>query len=100
LHNSATPHAAHATQETIQELKWDLLDYLPYTPDHTPSDVVLFSPLKVHLGGERFSWDAETEHEVWLWLRQQLAQFYTADLQKLVKQEGKYNNVLGYCMEQ
>jgi hypothetical protein len=84
LHNSSRHHAAHATQETIQELMWDPPDYLLYTVDHTPCDVALFSPLKDHLGGKCFSCDAEAEREVWVWLRQQLTLFCTADLQKQV----------------
>jgi hypothetical protein len=60
-------------------------------------------PSSVHckstLVGELSSCDAVAEREIWLWLRQQLTQFYALDLQKLIKQWDKCNNV-GYCMEQ
>jgi histone-lysine N-methyltransferase SETMAR len=61
-HDNARPHTARATQERTQELQWELLAHLPYSPDLAPSDFHLFGPLKNHLGGRRFTDDdVETE---------------------------------------
>jgi hypothetical protein len=48
-HDSARPHTAWATQERIQELEWELLEHLPYSPDLAPTDIHLFGLLKNHL---------------------------------------------------
>jgi hypothetical protein len=37
------------TQERIQELKWELLEHPPYSPDLAPSDFHLFGPQKTTL---------------------------------------------------
>jgi histone-lysine N-methyltransferase SETMAR len=45
-HDSARPHAAAATIETIQELNFELLPQPSYSPDLAPSDYHLFGSLK------------------------------------------------------
>jgi histone-lysine N-methyltransferase SETMAR len=45
-HENARPHTARATQETIRELQWELLEHPPYSPDLAPSHFYLFGPLK------------------------------------------------------
>jgi hypothetical protein len=47
-HGNARSHTARATQERIQELQWEPLEHLPYSPDLTTSDVHLFGLLKSH----------------------------------------------------
>jgi hypothetical protein len=69
-HDNVRPHTARATQERIQELQWELLEYPPYISDLAPSDFHPFAPLKHHLRGKRFA-DEEVETEVRKWLRQQ-----------------------------
>jgi histone-lysine N-methyltransferase SETMAR len=44
-HDNARPHTARATQERIQELQWELLEHLPYSPHLASSDFHLFGPL-------------------------------------------------------
>jgi hypothetical protein len=63
-HDNARPHTAQATQERIQELQWDLLEHLPYSPDFAPSDLHVFCLLKKNLGGKRFADDKQVEMEV------------------------------------
>jgi histone-lysine N-methyltransferase SETMAR len=53
-HDNARPHRTQATQERIQELLWELLEHLPYSPDLAPSGFHLFGPLKNHLAGKSF----------------------------------------------
>jgi hypothetical protein len=74
-HDNASPHTAQATQERIQEPKWELPEHSPYSVDLASSDFHLFDPLKDHLGGRRFADDREVEMEVWKWLRQQSKNF-------------------------
>jgi hypothetical protein len=71
-HDNVRPHMAWANKERIQEILWELLEQLPYSPDFAPSDFHLFDLLKNHLGGsaKRFIDDEEVETEVWKWLRQ------------------------------
>jgi hypothetical protein len=37
-YDNARPHTTQATQERIQELQWELLEHLPYSPNLAPSD--------------------------------------------------------------
>ena len=39
----------------IHELRFELLDHPPYSPDLAPSDFFFFPHLKIALGGKRFS---------------------------------------------
>lgn len=43
----------------IHELRFELLDHPPYSPDLAPSDFFLFPRLKVELGGQKFSSNEE-----------------------------------------
>jgi histone-lysine N-methyltransferase SETMAR len=61
-HDNATPHTARATQNRIQELQWELLEHLPYSPDLDTSNLHLFGLLKTILVANislmmmRFKW--------------------------------------------
>jgi transposase len=33
LHDSARPHTANETNETLQNFKWEVLEHPPYSPD-------------------------------------------------------------------
>jgi len=56
LQDNACTHVAARTMDTIQNLKWNILPYPPYSPDLAPSDYHhLFGPLKGHLGGKSFA---------------------------------------------
>jgi hypothetical protein len=68
-HDNARPHTALAIQGRIKELQWELLEHPPYPSDVARSDLLLFDPLKYHIGGKRFSDDEEVETEVRKWLR-------------------------------
>jgi hypothetical protein len=48
-HGNARPHTARATQERIQELRWELLEHPPYSPGLSPSDFNLFGQLNAAL---------------------------------------------------
>lgn len=99
LHDNARPHVARATQETIRQLNWEVLDHPPYSPDLAPSDFHLFGPLKEHLGGQRFEDDEELKLAVRRWLRQQPQAFYAAGFRKLVQRWDKCINTGGDYVE-
>jgi hypothetical protein len=40
--DNAQPHTANMTKVAIQELDWEILPHLPYSPDIPPSDYHLF----------------------------------------------------------
>jgi histone-lysine N-methyltransferase SETMAR len=44
-HDNIRPHTARAAQERIPQLKRELLEHPPYSPDSAPSDFHLFGPL-------------------------------------------------------
>jgi histone-lysine N-methyltransferase SETMAR len=45
-HDNARPHTARSTVATIQDLSFECLSHLPYSPDLTPIDFHVFGPLK------------------------------------------------------
>jgi histone-lysine N-methyltransferase SETMAR len=98
-HDNAKPHTARATQDRIQELQWELLEYLPYIPDLAPSDFHLFGPLRNRFGCKRFADEEEVETEVRKWLRQQSKDFHAAGFDALVKRWDRCIDVGGGYIE-
>ena len=54
LHNNARPHVAQVIKAALQELKWEVLQYLPYSLDLAPTDYYLFRSLLNHMRGVTF----------------------------------------------
>ncbi len=48
----------------LKDFKWELFPHPPYSPDLDPYDYHLFLALKDHLGGKRFSSEAEIDTEI------------------------------------
>ena len=48
-------HTSAVAMAKIHELRFELLDHPPYSPDLAPSDFFLFPHLKIALGRKRFS---------------------------------------------
>jgi histone-lysine N-methyltransferase SETMAR len=46
FHDNASPHAAHATRDTLRRFGWGVLDHPPYSLDLTPCDYHVFGSLK------------------------------------------------------
>jgi histone-lysine N-methyltransferase SETMAR len=51
-HDNAHPHTAHSTIATIQDLSFECLPHLLYSPDLASSDFHVFGPLKEAMGGK------------------------------------------------
>lgn len=62
--DNARPHTALITMAKINELKYELLQHPPYSPDLAPSDFHLFPKFKIFLGGKRFSTTEEVHDAV------------------------------------
>jgi hypothetical protein len=91
LHNSATPHTAARTLETLRKLKWEVKEHAAHSPDLVPSDFHLFGLLKEALGWRRFGCDKDVKNAVHQWLRAQPETFYYDGIKHLV---GRSENVL------
>lgn len=57
--DNARVHTSVVTMAKFSELKYDLVEHPPYSPDLAPSDFHLFRNLKQFLRGKRFSSDEE-----------------------------------------
>ncbi|GFX07664.1 mariner Mos1 transposase [Trichonephila clavipes] len=53
--DKAPSHTSMVAMAKIHELRFELLDHPPYSPDLAPSDFFLLPHLKIALGGQRFS---------------------------------------------
>jgi hypothetical protein len=84
LHTNAWPHTAAHTKETLQELKFEVLEHPAYSLDLATLDFHLFGPLKETLRGCRFVDDDEVKEAVHDWLHTQPKQFFTDGMRKLV----------------
>ena len=57
--DNAPAHKSVLTMAKINELKYELLDHPPYSPDLAPSDFFLFPDLKKFLSGKRYASNQE-----------------------------------------
>jgi len=99
IHDNARPQTARQTQTLLHDaFRWDTFDHPPYSPDLAPSDFYLFSKMKEHLAGKRFTDDEGLQHAVMDWLNSQAAVWYEEGISKLVSRY-KYLNVHGDYVE-
>uniref|UniRef100_A0A8D8R8P0 Histone-lysine N-methyltransferase SETMAR n=1 Tax=Cacopsylla melanoneura TaxID=428564 RepID=A0A8D8R8P0_9HEMI len=75
LHDNARPHTANATKQLLDSFGWDVLNHPAHSPDLAPSDYHLFTALKLHMGGKRFSTDEEVKQEVEKWAKELAGDF-------------------------
>ena len=54
LHDNARPHVAQVVKAALQELEWEVLQHLPYSPDLAPTVYYLFRSLSNHMRGVTF----------------------------------------------
>jgi len=74
-------------------------DHPPYSPDLAPSDFYLFSKMKEHLAGKRFTDYEYLQHAVMDWLNSQAAFWYEEGISKLVSRYDRCLNVQGDYVE-
>ena len=66
----------------IHELRFELLDHQPYSPDLAPSDFFLFPGLKIALGEQRFSSNEKVITFVNNYFAEKKAGYYLDGLQR------------------
>lgn len=49
FHDNARPHVAHMTVQKLNELGYETLPYLPYSPDLSPTDYNFFKNIDYYL---------------------------------------------------
>ena len=54
IQDNARPHSANLTRNKLKELKWEILEHPPYSPDSASSDYNLFRSMELFLRGRRF----------------------------------------------
>ena len=86
LHDNARPHVSTVTRSVLDKFKWEQLEHPPYSPDMSPCDFHLFSPLKKFLKGKRFNSDDELKDTVEGWLLSQPQKFWEQGILRLVRQ--------------
>ena len=83
----------------IHELNFELLDHPPYSPDLAPSDFFLFPRLKVALGGQRFSCNADAITFVNNFFMEKDAKYYLDGLERWEHRWKKCIDVKGDYIE-
>lgn len=61
--DNAPAHSARDTTEKLKQLRYEVVEHPPYSPDLAPSDYFLFPRLKNWLAGKRFHSNDEVEAE-------------------------------------
>ena len=98
FHQDIAPsHTSAVSIAKILELRFELLDHPPYSPDLDPSDFFLFPHLKIALGEHRFSSNEEAITFVNNYFAAKNAEYYLDGLQrwghcweKCVELQGNY----------
>ncbi|GFU03186.1 histone-lysine N-methyltransferase SETMAR [Trichonephila clavipes] len=80
--DNALSHTSAATMAKIHELRFELLDHPPYSPDLASSDFFLFPHLKIALGGQRFLSNEEAIPFVNNYFAEKNAEYYLDELQR------------------
>ena len=95
--DSAPSQTSAVAMAKIYELRFELLDHVPYSPDLATSDFFLFPHLKIVLGGHRFSSNEEAITFVNNYFAQKNAEYYLDGLrrwehrwEKCVELQGDY----------
>ncbi|KAJ4448030.1 hypothetical protein ANN_10042 [Periplaneta americana] len=60
LHDNALPHTARHTMDITRDLRWEVLEHPPYSPDLSLCGFQIFGKLKCDLGGRRFATDGRS----------------------------------------
>ncbi|GBO31891.1 hypothetical protein AVEN_8729-1 [Araneus ventricosus] len=64
IHDNARPHNAVATQQLLEQFKWNVSDHTAYSPDLATSDFHLYPELKNWLGDQSFQKNEEIQSNV------------------------------------
>ena len=83
LQDNPRPHTARLTQSKLAEIGFTVLPHPPYSPDLSPSDYYLFSPVKNSLHGKTYHSAEEANDDLENWFASKPADFYAHGLKQL-----------------
>lgn len=84
-HDNARPHVAQQTLRKLKELKWEVLQHPPYSPDLAPSDFHLFRSLQNNLNGKNFGSLVAVENYLKTFFAEKPRSFYEKGIHQLVE---------------
>ena len=97
--DNAPSHTSAVAMAKINELRFELLDHPPYSPDLAPSDSFLFPHLKIAPGGQRFSSNEEAITFVNNYFAEKNAEYSLDGLQRWEHRWEKCVELQEYCVE-
>lgn len=83
LQDNASPHKAAVSMAKLHELRYEIIEHAPYSPDLSPCDFFLFPQLKKNLAGRRFESNEEVIAAVKDFFDTQDKSFYSEGMKKL-----------------
>ena len=77
IQDNARPHTAVQTTNKLAELEINVLQHPPYSPDLSPSDFYLFSPMKSSIRGRNYENATDIMVDINEWCRKKDRSFFT-----------------------
>ena len=95
LQDNARSHTANLTKEKLRELKINVFEHPPYSPDLSPSHYYLFSSMKAALLGKNYENAADIMNDIHKWFNGKDRQFYSKAFELLPTRWEKCVNASG-----
>ncbi|QQP57921.1 Transposase [Caligus rogercresseyi] len=89
LHDNAPAHKAKQVQETIESLRWEILQHAVYSPDLAHSNYYLFASMGNALAEQRFTSYEDVRKWIDDWFASKEQQFFWRGIHKLPERWGK-----------
>lgn len=83
LQDNARSHTARLTQKKLADIGFTVIPHPPYSPDLSPSDYYLFSPMKNALRGKTFQSAKEVTGDLEKWFASKPGKFYENGINQL-----------------
>ena len=83
LHDNAPAHTSKLVKNTMKSLGWDILPYLPYSPDLVPSDYHHFTSMGYVLAEQHLKIFEEDGKWLYEWFAKKEKQLYLKDGQSV-----------------
>ena len=84
-HDNGRPHVAKFTRQTIEDLGWEVLPQIAYSPDLAPSDYHLFLGLKTFLREKSFKELSDLEKVFHNYFELKQREFFHRGIHELVE---------------
>ena len=99
LHNNAQVHVAQPMLQKFNELGYEVLLHLPYSPDLSPTDYHFSKHLYTFFQGKCFYNQQDTENAFQEFAESQSTDFYATRINKLISHWQKYVDCNGSCFD-